>query len=289
MAFHFGERVAVVTGAGSGIGRALAVALAQKGCALALADVDEAGLAQTAALAGSGQSNRVRTDCLDVTDRAAVAAYADAVRAALGPAGLVFNNAGISRLGGFTDTAPDAFDRVMDVNFNAVVRMTRAFLPHLLETKGALVNVSSLFGLVGFLGQTHYCASKFAVRGFTESLAMELAQAGVQVSSVHPGGVKTNIVRNAAIDGETAAGADPVVSFDAVARTSPEHAAEVILRGVAHGRRRIVVGRDAALLSFFQRLFPQGYPRFLPSIFGGGPSTFSGGKVRERSGGAKRN
>ncbi len=258
-------KVCVVTGAASGIGRALAVKLARQGALVAISDVDEKGLEETRDLIGA-QSNRVRSDRLDVADPEAVAAYPETVKESLGAASYVFNVAGLTRIGTFAESDLTAFEKIMDVNFWGVVRMSKAFLPHLEETKGGLVNISSIFGVIGFPGQSHYCASKFAVRGFSETIAMELAEKGIRVTSVHPGGVDTNIARNAAIDAlpEGVRSRDEVnASFKKAAITSPERAAEIILDGAARGRRRVLVGPDAKRLSFIQRLFPQSYARLI--------------------------
>lgn len=264
-------KVCVITGAASGIGRAMAVKLGQAGAALALSDVNQEGLAQTAALAGAGQSNQIITDVLDVADADAIEAYAQRVEAALGAADYLFNVAGLTRLGRFDETPLSSMEKIMEVNFWGVVRMSKAFLPQLKKTKGGLTNISSIFGVIGFHGQAHYCASKFAVRGFTETIAQELAEEGVRVSSVHPGGVATNIARNAQVDAlpEGENREDFNKNFDAAAITSPEQAAQIILEGTAKGKRRIIVGKDAKVISFVQRLFPQSYAKWMKRFFGG--------------------
>ena len=157
----------------------------------------------------------------------------------------------------------------MDVNFWGVVRMTKTFLPELIETKGAVVNISSVFGLIGFPGQSHYCASKFAVRGFSETIAQELEAQGVQVTAVLPGGVATNIANNSVIDdlGDEFKDEKSVrANFDKVARTSPEKAAEIILKGTAKGKSRIYVGADSHFIDAIQRLLPTGYKRIMQRI-----------------------
>ncbi len=261
-------KVCVVTGAASGIGRALALKLASDGALLALSDVNTAGLEETRNLIGE-QSNRVRIDTLDVADADAIEAYPALVRDSLGDASYVFNVAGLTRLGSFADTPLSSFEKIMDVNFWGVVRMSKAFLPHLERTKGGLVNISSLFGLIGYAGQTHYCASKFGVRGFSETLASELEESGISVTSVHPGGVATAIARNAKVDAMPEHASDKAqleAEFDKAARTSPEKAAEIILAGTARGKRRVIVGNDAKIISFFQRLFPSSYNRLMGLI-----------------------
>ena len=266
----FKDKVCVVTGAGSGIGRAVGRALVERGAMVALSDVNEAGLDETRSIIGDAGSNRIRTDKLDVADAAAIDVYAEAIGSDFGPADYVFNIAGLTRVGTFADSPLSSFEKIMDVNFWGVVRMTKAFLPQLIETKGGVVNISSVFGLIGFPGQSHYCASKFAVRGFSETIAAELEDAGVRVTSVHPGGVATNIARSAAIDAlpSTAKSSKDVhEQFDKAAKTSPEKAAEIILNGAAKGKRRVLVGNDAHFISVLQRLFPARYGGFMRRFF----------------------
>jgi len=271
MIAKYNGKVCVVTGAASGIGRAVAIKLSAAGALLALSDVNEEGLAETVKLAGGVQSNRVLVDRVDMADRDQIEAYAGHVQQSLGDADYVFNIAGFTRIGSFENTPMDSFESVMDVNFYGVVRMCKAFLPQVQKTKGALCNISSLFGLIGYAGQTHYCASKFAVRGFSETLAQELEGTGVSVSCVHPGGVQTNVARNAIADklpdtGVTREEMD--AQFDELAITTPEKAAQIILNGTAKGKRRIVVGTDAKIASFIQRLFPVAYPKILAKYTG---------------------
>ena len=257
----FSNKRCVVTGAGSGIGRAIARDLAGRGAVLALSDIDEEGLAETRALIGAGD-NRHRYDRLDVADRDAVDRYAGELAAHWGKADCLFNVAGLSRIGEFADTPAASFDRVMDVNFYGVVDMCRAFLPQIAETKGAIINISSIFGAIGVSGQAHYCASKFAVRGFSESLAQELAPKGVSVTSVHPGGVATNIARNAETDALPAGFKDREKvnkRFEKAARMPPEKAARIIINAAAKRKRRVMVGADAHVISAIQRLFPTRY------------------------------
>ncbi len=266
------NKICVVTGAASGIGRAMALNLIKQGATVALSDINEAGLNETLEMSNKPRANHIRTDVLDVSDGDAVAAYADNISESLGDVDYLFNVAGLTRVGSFEETSLDAFDKVMAVNFGGVVRMTKAFLPQLLRTKGGIVNISSVFGLIGYPGQSHYCSSKFAVRGFTETIAQELSEQGVSVTSVHPGGVKTSIASNAILDGadvtpEKKAELDR--NFDKAAITSPESAANTILQGALKGKRRITLGPDAKLISIVQRLFPRSYAgvirRILPS------------------------
>lgn len=251
----FDGRVAVITGAGSGIGRALALQLATAGARLAISDVDLPGLGETAARARD-LGAQVRSDRLDVADRDAVLGYADAVVAEFGGVHLVVNNAGVVHGGDFLGMSFDDIERVINIDFWGVVNGTKAFLPHLIVSgsagpeRGALVNISSLFGLVPMPGQSAYVAAKYAVRGFTESVRIEVLAAGlpVTVTCVHPGGVRTAIARNGTVN----AGADPGGNADlfdrTLARTSPERAAQLILRGAARGRPRVLVGTDAWVL-----------------------------------------
>jgi len=261
----FQGRVGVVTGAASGIGRSLALALAAEGAQLALSDVDTEGLAETASLARACGA-QVHEQRLDVADREAVVAYAETVVEQYGAVHLVINNAGIALTGDVVDMTFKDVERIIDVDFWGVAHGTMAFLPHLIASgEGTLVNISSLFGLIGMPGQSAYNAAKFAVRGFTESLRQELLISGqpVTVTCVHPGGIKTNIVRNStAVGGHDAAALSEL--FDAkLARTTPDRAAEVILDGARRGRARVLIGADAKALDLLQRLTGSGYQRLV--------------------------
>ena len=261
-------KVVVITGAGSGIGRALALNVADKGGVLALSDWDEVGLMETASLAQSRSQRsgggEVRTDKLDVRDRDAMREYAGSIRADLGRVNVVVNNAGVALHGDFEEVSYDDFEWVMDVDFWGVVHGTKEFLPYLVASgDGHVVNISSLFGLLGMPGQTAYNAAKFAVRGFTEALRTEMLVAGhpVQVTCVHPGGIRTAIARNARA---TASHDQAQVArhFDTrLARMTPERAAEIIVEGVLADRPRIVVGADAKLLDAFVRIVGPRYQR----------------------------
>jgi len=250
----FTGRVAAITGAGSGIGRALAIDLAGRGAHLALSDVDETGLAETVGRC-EGRGVKVTSQRLDVADRDAVFAWADSVVAEHGQANLIFNNAGVALTATVESMSIEDFTWLMDINFWGVVHGTQAFLPHLKASgEGHVINISSVFGLLSIPSQSAYNAAKFGVRGFTDSLRMELEIEGAPVSSttVHPGGIKTNIVRNSRLDPSAAgvAGSDKAklaVDFDKVARTTPEKAAKVILAGVEADRRRVLIGPDARL------------------------------------------
>jgi NAD(P)-dependent dehydrogenase (short-subunit alcohol dehydrogenase family) len=257
---HFTNKVAVVTGAASGIGRALAVELGRRGAVLAICDVDSAGLAETQRLVEATGAT-VRGDLVNVAERERVEEYAGQVAADLGRVNLVFNNAGIAFTGTVEEMAYKDVEKVMDVDFWGVVHGTKAFLPHLIESgDGHVVNISSIFGIFSMPSQSAYNAAKFAVRGFTESLRQEMVLTGrpVKVTCVHPGGIATNIARNA---GQVAGRNHDELArnFDKVARTSPEKAARIILRGVEKGRARVLVGVDAKVLDSSVRLLGSRY------------------------------
>jgi NAD(P)-dependent dehydrogenase (short-subunit alcohol dehydrogenase family) len=263
-------RTAVITGAASGIGRALALRLAGHGCPLVLADVDEAGLEETAAGAATPTFSRP----LDVSDRGAQQAFAaEASEWAPAPIGAVFNNAGVALAGTVAESSTEDEEWLRKINFEGVVHGTHAWLPVLLEQRsGAIVNTSSVFGLAGIPGQSAYCASKFAVRGFTESLRHELVGSGVRAITVHPGGVKTNIARNGRLNSDPKGLGrtkdEMADEFEAIVRTSPERAAEVIHRGVDGGRARILIGADAHVFDLLTRITPTHYFRVLGALEG---------------------
>ncbi|GAA6151472.1 SDR family NAD(P)-dependent oxidoreductase [Pseudoteredinibacter isoporae] len=266
---RFKSRLAVITGAGSGIGRALALALAKEGASLALADINEDSVAAVAQEAEAAGAPSAKHWVLDVVDENAWLAFADEVEQALGMADLLFNNAGIARVGRFEHTESPAFQKVVDVNFWGVVYGTRAFLPQIKLRQGVFVNISSLFGLIGVPGNTHYCASKFAVRGFNESIRQEFAEFGVHVASVHPGGVSTNIANSAEFDEGNESREELLKrSNEKFLVMPPEKAADIILTGVRKRKHRILVGNDAKILSFFQRLLPASYPKVLKRFLG---------------------
>jgi NAD(P)-dependent dehydrogenase (short-subunit alcohol dehydrogenase family) len=262
---HFTDKVAVITGAGSGIGRALAVELARRGAKVAISDVDDLGLAETLELVKAVQSEsggvEVRSDHLDVAERELVLAYADAVAEQFGRVNMVFNNAGIAFTGTIEEMSFKDVEKVMDVDFWGVVNGTKAFLPHLIASgDGHVINISSVFGIFSVPTQSAYNAAKFAVRGFTESLRQEMltTKRPVKVTCVHPGGIKTNIARNA--DQSDGRDHDELSKeFDKLARMSPEKAAKIILRGVERGRARVLIGMDAYFLDAFVRVAGPAY------------------------------
>ncbi|MCB1693890.1 MAG: SDR family NAD(P)-dependent oxidoreductase [Pseudomonadales bacterium] len=257
----FSGRVAAITGAGSGMGRALAILLAREGCHVAIADVSEDGLHQT--MSQLPDSVTATSHVVDVSDRAVVETFAADVERAHGAVHMIFNNAGVS----VTDTAEhmrlEDFEWLMNINFWGVVHGTRAFLPYLEKVDDAhIVNTSSIFGTIAVPLQSAYNASKFAVRGYTFSLRTELRGSHIGVSCVQPGGVKTNIVRSSryvATDNEAPTREEFIASFDRLARLTPEDAAARILKGVRKNKARILVGGDAHVAAWLERLFPTGY------------------------------
>jgi NAD(P)-dependent dehydrogenase (short-subunit alcohol dehydrogenase family) len=267
MRYH--DRVAVVTGAGSGIGRALTIALAANGAHVAASDIDPVGLAETQAACSPG---RVVAYDVDVAHRDAVIAHADDVRRDLGPASMVFNNAGVDLFASAADMSWEDFDWLMGINVGGVVSGTKAFLPQLIEAgsphrRSCLVNISSAFGLIAFAYQSAYSTSKFAVRGFTEALRQEMLiqQHPVTVHCVHPGVVRSNFgihMRTAATENRDKA----VQQFQRAALTSPEKTARVILRGVDKNRPRIVVGPDGWAAAALARLVGAQYTGLMARV-----------------------
>jgi NAD(P)-dependent dehydrogenase (short-subunit alcohol dehydrogenase family) len=261
----FTGKVAVVTGAASGMGRSLALQLVREGALLAVSDVDTDGLAETARLAREAGA-QVYEQRLDVADEAGVTAYAETVAAHYGAVHLVLNNAGIALTGDVEHLTVKDVARIVDVDFWGVVHGTLAFLPHLIASgEGTLVNTSSLFGLIAMPGQSAYNAAKFAVRGFTEALREEMLIAGhpVTVTCVHPGGIKTNIVRNSTAVGGHDVSALTDLFEQRLARVSADDAAAVILRGARRGKARVLIGADAKALDVLQRLTGSGYQRLV--------------------------
>jgi NAD(P)-dependent dehydrogenase (short-subunit alcohol dehydrogenase family) len=261
----FSGRVAAITGAGSGIGQALAVQLAERGCTVALSDKNTEGLAST-----REKIEAINGICsvqeLDVADREAVEAWARTVVATHGGVHMLFNNAGVTLIDSVETMAYEDFEWLMNINFWGVVYGTKAFLPYLKQSDEAhIVNISSLFGLYSLPLQSAYNSAKFAVRGFTESLKMELAGTSVDVSCVHPGGIKTEIANNARVREDNIGVAKKHFTsiFDNAAKTTAQEAASAIIKGVEKNRRRILVGWDAKFSDIVVRLFPGSYEKRL--------------------------
>ena len=259
-------RPVMITGAASGIGRSLAWRLSRSGSPVAIADIDEAGLKETArSLPARSPAGAVLTRVLDVRDAADQFRFAAEVREWLtAPLAAVFNNAGVAVASSVLDADPGDDEWLRQINFDGVVNGTRAFLPILVEQDdGVVVNTSSVFGLLGMPYQSAYCASKFAVRGFTDALRQELRGTGVSAVNVHPGGVRTNIARNARVrkdpEGRGRSHQQMAADFEAMLMTSPDKAAEIICRGVEQGKARILVGPDAYVFDTLARIAPTHY------------------------------
>ncbi len=257
---NFSERVAVITGAASGIGRAVCVQLAKEGCDLALADVNQDGLRE-AARGARNLGRKVSTHIVDVSHKSSMEAFSEEVISEHGHVHLLVNNAGVSVTDMVENGNLEDFEWIMGINFWGVVYGCKFFLPYLLEEDEAhIVNVSSLFGLIGFPSQSYYAATKFAVRGFTESLTEELKGANIQVSCVYPGGIKTSLVR----DGRFGRGfiglnqEETVRNFEEkMARTTPEKAADILVKGIKNNNSRILIGPEARWIDRLQRFFPK--------------------------------
>jgi short-subunit dehydrogenase len=262
-----------ITGAASGIGRALALELAARGCDLALADRDEAGLHAVAAEIAKAHSHKITLHRVDVGEAREIEAFAQEATANHPGLNILINNAGVALLGQFDEIDQTQFEWLMNINFWGVVHGTRAFLPHLSrQAEAHIVNLSSVFGIIAPPGQTAYSASKFAVRGFSESLRHELqiAASPVRLSVVHPGGIATNIARNS----RTGAGisdnkirSDAIERFENAARTTPQAAARRIIRGIENNQLRILIGPDAHIIDVLQRLRPANYWAWLERLF----------------------
>lgn len=257
------EKVVVISGAGSGIGQALAIQMAKEGARLALNDCNEIALKETISLI---ENQAVYSEVVDVSVREAIERFAQNVMKAYGKVDVVINNAGVALAGKeVLETAYEDFEWLMSINFWGTVYGTKAFLPFLLKEKEAsLVNISSVFGLVGIAGQTSYCASKFAVRGFTECIRMEMIQKNVCVSSVHPGGIKTNIARNSKGWEGIANKARIIERTETVSFiNTPAYAASVIIKGIQQKKEKILIGKDARSLDKLARIFPVNYTKIL--------------------------
>ncbi|MGE8643655.1 SDR family NAD(P)-dependent oxidoreductase [Acinetobacter vivianii] len=263
----FHNKVAAITGAGSGIGQALAVALAKQGCHLALSDVNELGLAKTQNLLKI-YPVKVSTQVVDVANRQEMANWAKTIAEQHQQVNLIFNNAGVAMGSTAEGVSYDDLEWLIGINFWGVVYGTKEFLPYLKQSgDGHIINISSMFGLTAQPTQSAYNASKFAVRGFTESLRQELdiQGSGVSATCVHPGGIRTNIVKAARINNSVKIlGLDPANSqaaFDKILRTSADEAAKQILTAVRKNKRRLLIGADAKAIDILQRILPQGYQK----------------------------
>jgi len=271
--FQFEGSAAAITGAASGIGRALAFELAARGCDVALADLDEAGLESAANEISATYARRATIRRVDVADPKQIQDFALSAIADFPSLNILINNAGVALLGQFDEFDQAQMAWVMDINFWGVVRGTRAFMPHLQSRPQAhIVNISSIFGIIAPPGQSAYCASKFAVRGFSEVLRHELAMSNstVRLSVVHPGGVKTNIARKARAGAhlrESVSSNELADRFEQLARTTPAAAAQRIVRGIERNEPRILIGRDAQYLDIIQRFRPATYWSLLAGAF----------------------
>ena len=285
----FKEKVAVITGAGSGMGRYLAVLLAKEGADVSVCDVNEETLNETVEMLRKYNVS-VSSHLLDVSDKDAIEALPRKVIDQHGKVDMVFNNAGVTTGSHFKDMDEDNWDWVMGINFDGVINSTRAFIPHMVDSpEAAIVNTSSIFGMVAVPGQTVYHATKFAVRGFTESLAMEMRETNpnLQIHCVHPGHIGTNIAATARFDEENFNQDETQVSNSIFTRNAPKSqkemgdlfreggmhpskAAEIILNGVKKNKSRIFIGLDAKLLDLSQRIFPKNYHKtwalFMPLL-----------------------
>jgi NAD(P)-dependent dehydrogenase (short-subunit alcohol dehydrogenase family) len=256
------DKVVVITGAGSGMGREMALLAAKRGALLAVSDWNEPALAETVDLLKAAGVRELRSDVVDVSDRAAVADLATAVVEQFGRVNMVVNNAGVTVTGDFEEMAYDDFDWIVGVNFMGVVHGTKEFLPHLIASgDGAVVNISSLFGLISMPGQTAYNATKYAVRGFTEALREEMLINGhnVTVTCIHPGGIKTGIARNGRKTTSQDAAAIDSFFDQKLARMTAEKAARIIIDGALAGKARVLVGIDAHAMHHFAKLLGSRY------------------------------
>ncbi|MBV1883931.1 MAG: SDR family oxidoreductase [Pseudomonadales bacterium] len=260
--------VAAVTGAASGIGQAVAIGLAREGCHVAVSDINEAGLQETVKILQS-MGAVVTAQKLDVTDRSAVEAWAAKTAEELGGINIIVNNAGVGLSATVEDMSYEDFEWLMDINFWGVVYGTKAFLPYLQkEEQGHIVNISSVAGIVSAPTGSAYCAAKFAVRGFTESLRQELeiSGSGVSCTTIHPGGIKTNIARTSRVTESEMLPMDQddmADDFSKIAMTTPEGAAKVIIEGIQKNSRRVLIGKDALAIDIVQRVLPTTYQRLV--------------------------
>jgi NADP-dependent 3-hydroxy acid dehydrogenase YdfG len=264
------DKVVVITGAASGIGRALAVDVARRGALVAISDVDESGLAETVDLVKAAGAREVHADRLDVADRAAFTAYAAAVAEHFGRVNVVVNNAGVALVGDVEDLDYPDMDWIIDINFWGVVHGTKELLPHLIASgDGHVVNLSSLFGLLSIPGQSMYNAAKYAVRGFSEALREEMLLAGhpVGVTVVHPGGIKTAIARSSRTSSREDRDENARLFDERLAKMEPEEAARIIVeKGILGGKARLLVGLDAHALHHFARLTGSRYQDVVAAV-----------------------
>ena len=264
---NYKDKVVVITGAASGMGRTLAVRFGADGAKLALCDVQDKELEKTGEMAKAAGAAQIELKHLDVSNRDEIFTWASEVREQLGDASVVINNAGIAYIADFETQDLEYLERVMAVNFFAVVWGARAFLPQLRVTGGSLANTSSVFGMVGATNNSAYCAAKFAVRGLNEVLWQEMSDTGVHVASIHPGGIKTQVAANARVD--TGSNQDLQEAFEELAPTTAERAAEIIYKGIKKRKKRILVGRDAHMLAWLLRLLPVNYSGIMGLTSGG--------------------
>jgi butyryl-CoA dehydrogenase len=260
------KSVLIVTGAGSGIGRQVALQGARDGAAVIASDINAATLEETKQM-GDKEGLQIEVYTLDVADKKAVSDFAEVIIPQLkGQKLLLVNNAGVGLFSGnFYNTSQDDFEWLININLWGVIRMTKAFYPYFIkQNEGHIVNLSSVFGLGGFANQTAYCTAKFGVRGFTEALRMELIGTNIYTTCVHPGGIKTNIMRSATPKGPELTEAmhlKAVATFDKVAMTTPEKAARLILNAVKRKKQRLVIGNDGRAIDSITRLFPVAYSK----------------------------
>lgn len=267
MAFNVSGKTIVITGAGSGIGRALAIGLSKKKANLALSDINDVSLAETRRQCEQYSNGlRIETDTLDVSDKDAFHSYADKTIKAFGSVDGVINNAGVAVASNIEDVSYEDFEWIMSINFWGMVYGTKAFLPHLkIRHEAFVINISSIFGIVSAAGYGTYNASKFAIRGFTEALRQELSDTNVSVISVHPGGINTNIVDTARL-GNSHDDKD-LAQFKGNLVHTPEKAANVIINAIEHSKSKVLVGYDAKALDLFQRLMPVSYDVVVKKLF----------------------
>ncbi len=272
---YVNNKIAAITGAGSGIGRALALQLNREGCELFLSDISAENLDGTLAMLARKDVS-VDIDVLDIADKLSVYAWADKIAKAKGHVDIMINNAGVALISQVEDHRYEDLEWLMGINFWGVVYGTQAFLPLLRQSQqGHLVNISSVFGLMSTPTQSAYNAAKFAVRGYTEALRQEMDGSNIHVCCVHPGGIKTNIARAARSENSDVNADERDSEFKKLARTTPEEAAATIIDGVAKRKKRLLIGMDAKLISLACRLFPVSYPRVLRLLIWNEPKSLT--------------